>query len=44
MFEEPLAVAMAIKALCLAWRAEDGQAELKQGLADTLATRTAQDQ
>lgn len=46
MFEEPLAVAMAIKALCLAWLAEDGQAELKQGLADTLATRscTTQDQ
>ena len=39
MFEEPLAVAMAIKALCLAWLAEDGQEELKQGLAATLAAK-----
>jgi pimeloyl-ACP methyl ester carboxylesterase len=37
MFDDPVAVAMAIKALLLAWRAEDNAAEMRAALDRTLA-------
>ena len=40
MFDEPIAVAMAIKALCLDWLREDGAATLQQGLSEVLAAHT----
>ncbi|MFB3106439.1 MAG: hypothetical protein ACE1ZA_16170, partial [Pseudomonadales bacterium] len=40
MFDEPIAVAMAIKALCLDWLREDGAAALQQGLSEVLAAHT----
>lgn len=36
MFDDPVAVAMAIKAVLLTWRAEDGAGELRAALARTL--------
>lgn len=38
MFDDPIAVAVAIKAIVLVWLAEDGRATLEQSLARTLAT------
>jgi hypothetical protein len=38
MFDDPIAVAIAIKAIVLVWLAEDGRATLEQSLARTLAT------
>lgn len=38
MFDDPVAVAMAMKALLLAWRAEDGAPEMRAALDQTLET------
>ena len=40
MFDDPVAVAMAIKAVLLSWRAEDGAAEMRAALRRTLETST----
>lgn len=40
MFDDPVAVAMAIKGVLLTWRAEDGAAEMGAALARTLETST----
>jgi pimeloyl-ACP methyl ester carboxylesterase len=40
MFDDPIAVAMAVKALLLTWRAEDGAAEMRASLDHTLETST----
>ena len=40
MFDEPLAVAMAIKAVALEWRRQDHEGELRDALARTLQETT----
>jgi hypothetical protein len=42
MFDDPVAVAMAVKAVLLTWRAEDGAAEMRAALDRTLETSTCQ--
>jgi pimeloyl-ACP methyl ester carboxylesterase len=42
MFDDPVAVAMAVKSLLLAWVAEEGAAEMHGALQRTLATSARQ--